>query len=82
MLLTVPEVQAFIGTEEYIAHKAKRFREGDIKIISENEAFILSDPKVMKQYERSYNEKRNLYYREPPQFSQILDKIKEWSTKL
>jgi len=43
-LLRRPEVQGFIGTDAYKAHKAKRFRAGDNPNIAENEAFVLSDP--------------------------------------
>ena len=43
-LLQRPEVQAFIGTDAYKAHKAKRFRQGDNPNIAANQAFILTDP--------------------------------------
>ena len=42
-LLERTEVKAFIGTEAYEAHKAKRFRRGDNRNIAQNQAFILSD---------------------------------------
>ena len=42
-LLDRPEVQAFVGTDEYKAHKARRFRQGDNQVIAQNEAFLLSD---------------------------------------
>src|SRR5262249_38862420 len=35
-LLNRPDVQDFIGTEEYIAHKKERFRAGDNQNIAEN----------------------------------------------
>jgi hypothetical protein len=41
-LLQQPDVQAFVGTEAYRAHKAKRFRQGDNPNIAENQAFLLS----------------------------------------
>lgn len=43
-LLQRPEVQAFIGTDAYKAHKTKRFRSGDNPNIAENQAFVLTDP--------------------------------------
>jgi hypothetical protein len=43
-LLERPEVQAFIGTDDYTTHKDRRFRSLDNKKIANNEAFILSDP--------------------------------------
>src|SRR6185295_1989294 len=42
-LLERPEVQAFIGTAEYVTHKDRRFRSLDNKNIANNQAFILSD---------------------------------------
>jgi hypothetical protein len=43
-LLQRPEVQAFIGTAEYHAHKRKRFRGGDNPNIAQNQAFVPTDP--------------------------------------
>ena len=45
-LLDRPEVQAFIGTDDYTVHKDRRFRSLDNKKIAKNEAFILSDPET------------------------------------
>ena len=47
-LLQRPEVQAFIGTEAYKAHKTKRFSGGDNPNIAQNQALILSDPETRK----------------------------------
>ena len=53
-LLQRPEVQAFIGTDAYKAHKAKRFREGDNPNIAENQAFILTDPETRRAYAKAF----------------------------
>ena len=45
-LLQRSEVQAFVGTDAYKAHKTKRFRSGDNLNIAENQAFILADPET------------------------------------
>ncbi|WP_245286171.1 nucleotidyl transferase AbiEii/AbiGii toxin family protein [Bradyrhizobium sp. WSM1417] len=45
-LLKRPEVQKFIGTASYTAHKQARFRQGDNQNIAENDAFILSNAKT------------------------------------
>lgn len=76
-LLKSSEIQQFIGTDQYIEHKNKRFREGDNPIISKNEAFLLTDQTVRSQYEHEYNLSQSLYYREKPTFSEILDLIKQ-----
>jgi hypothetical protein len=49
-LLDRPEVQTFIGTADYIAHKDRRFRSLDNKNIAKNEAFIVSNPETRKEY--------------------------------
>jgi hypothetical protein len=81
-LLDRPEVQDFIGTEEYTAHKDRRFRSLDNKSIAENEAFILSDPKTRKTYAATYARTSALYYGSKPTFDQILERIKKWIDRL
>ncbi|WP_316224567.1 MULTISPECIES: nucleotidyl transferase AbiEii/AbiGii toxin family protein [unclassified Bradyrhizobium] len=49
-LLKQPDVQAFIGTESYKAHKQARFRQADNQNIAENQAFVLSDAKTRVLY--------------------------------
>jgi hypothetical protein len=56
-----PEVQAFIGTPEYEAHKARRFRQGDELDISKNEAFLLTNPETRAAYKNAYEATSSLY---------------------
>ncbi|MBY0510832.1 MAG: nucleotidyl transferase AbiEii/AbiGii toxin family protein [Rhodospirillaceae bacterium] len=81
-LLDDPDVQAFIGTNAYVAHKAKRFPAADNQVIAENEAFRLSDLTTRAGYEKAYLSTKALYYRAQPPFSDILAKIQAWSPKL
>jgi hypothetical protein len=81
-LLDCPEVQAFIGTDDYTAHKDRRFRSLDNKNIAKNEAFILSDPETRKTYAATYTKTSALYYGGKPTFEQILERIKEWIDRL
>jgi hypothetical protein len=81
-LLQRPEVKAFIGTEAYKAHKAKRFRRGDNQNITQNQAFILSDPDTRKAYARAFADTGTLYYGDKPTFDQILKEIAAWSDRL
>lgn len=74
-LLGVKDVTDFIGTDAYKKHKADRFRKADNQNLSENEAFLLSDAKVRKLYTDAYGETASLYYREKPDFEEILDKL-------
>jgi hypothetical protein len=81
-LLDRPDVQAFIGTAEYIAHKHKRFRTGDNPDLRRNEAFVLSDPATRAAYEREYGKTSALYYRGKPSFAEILERMAKWAPSL
>jgi hypothetical protein len=81
-LLQLPEVQQFIGTKEYRAHKEKRFRGGDNLNISENETFLVSDPATRESYAKAFTESTALYYGDKPTFEQILAEIGKWASKL
>jgi hypothetical protein len=81
-LLQRKDVQAFVGTQEYKAHKAKRFRQGDNPDVTENQAFILSDPNTRDEYEKAYNATPALYYGKKPSFDEVLKTIARWGSKL
>ncbi len=81
-LLSSEDVQKFIGTLEYKAHKDARFRQGDEKEIAKNEAFFLRDNDTRKLYEGAYARTRTLYYREMPSFAEILEKIEATADRL
>ena len=81
-LLDRPDVQAFIGTEPYMAHKARRFRQGDNQDIAENEAFLLSHPETRKKYAGAFAESTALYYGKKPTFEQVIERIAEWIDRL
>ena len=81
-LLDMPDVQKFIGTPDYLAHKKKRFRTGDDPMIAKNEAFLLSDKKTQEQYAEAYRQTPRLYYAGQPPFNGILKRIQEWAAKL
>jgi hypothetical protein len=81
-LLKQPEVQKFIGTEAYKAHKQARFRQGDNQNIAENEAFILSDAKTRALYADAYERSSALYYAGKPGFDEILAEIRKTIDKL
>lgn len=81
-LLKQPEVQKFIGTDAYKAHKQARFRQGDNQNIAENEAFLLSNAKTRALYADAYERSSALYYAGKPTFEQILAEIGKWADKL
>ncbi|MGB7102153.1 MAG: nucleotidyl transferase AbiEii/AbiGii toxin family protein [Xanthobacteraceae bacterium] len=55
-LLQRPELRAFIGTDAYNAHEAKRFRQGDNPNIAQNQALILVDQETRKTYAKAFAE--------------------------
>lgn len=81
-LLQDPTVQAFIGTQDYLDHKAKRFPKADNPVIAENEAFVLSDPATRATLQKAYAASSALYFRGQPAFDEILAEIAKWSPKL
>jgi hypothetical protein len=81
-LLDHPDVQSFIGTEEYHQRKKERFRKADNLKIVENEAFLLSDSETRELYQRAFETTRPLYFGEIPSFDDILGKIQSQIAEL
>jgi hypothetical protein len=82
-LLGNETVQAFIGTEEYLEHKEKRFPDDDLTIpVHKNEAFLLSDPAIRGQFQKRYEERKSLYYKGQPPFEDILKRVHQYIDKL
>lgn len=75
-LLDVDTVQKFIGTQEYLDHKDRRFRGGDKKIpVPEQEAFLLKNSETRKLFEKEYKTTSALYYQGQIEFGDILNTI-------
>ena len=74
-LLKHPDVANFIGTPEYQKRKKVRFRTGDNLNISENEAFLLSDPATRDQYALAYQATASLYFEDQVPFDTLMDRI-------
>lgn len=81
-LLAQAEVQAFIGSTAYHAHKHLRFPKADNQHIASNEAFLLTDPAVRTLYERKYRETAALYYAGQVPFATIFDRIAQYRDRL
>ena len=77
-LLQQKRVQEFIETDEYQAHKARRFRPSDENDISKNEAFLLSDEETRLLYEKEFKKKSIIYFGKQPRFNTILEEIKNF----
>ncbi len=62
-LLANKDVNDFIGNEAYNEHKKVRFPKVDLdNPISENEAFLLSDPNQRNAFRKRYIGTTSLYY--------------------
>ena len=81
-LLERSEVQKFIGTPEYTAHKQARFRYGDNQKIEENDAFLLNDSGTRTLYGDACERSSALYYSGKPTFAEILSEIQKFIDKL
>ncbi|MDO9253909.1 MAG: nucleotidyl transferase AbiEii/AbiGii toxin family protein [Bacteroidales bacterium] len=82
-LMKNPEVQKFIGSPEYLAHKMARFRGADKEIpLPEHPALLLNDQYMRKRFEERYRASATLYYREQPSFDEITELIQRYISKL
>jgi hypothetical protein len=82
-LLGNADVQRFVGTKEYEAHKLERFPKQDlITPLSENEALLLNDTDLRAEYRKRYEDTKALYYTGQPDFEEILKKIKDNLSRL
>lgn len=75
MLLDNPMVISFIGTDEYKAHKERRFRAQDEIIISNNPAFLMENIETKKLYSNEFKEKAAIYFGKQPSFEEIIERI-------
>jgi Nucleotidyl transferase AbiEii toxin, Type IV TA system len=81
-LLRHSEVQAFIGTDSYTAHKKKRFRPADNLVIRQNQAFVLADPATRELYTNAYSASMALYFGNKPTFEEILAEIGKFADRM
>lgn len=82
-LLENQKVLDFIGTDEYHAHKAKRFSKTDKEIpILENQAFILDDKIIRDSFIQRYKKTDALYYNGQPVFDTLIERISKFLPRL
>lgn len=81
-LLGNAEIQEFIGSPEYIAHKAVRIKGADNLIpLSEHPALLLNDPETRESFKSRYLSTSKLYYNGQPDFEEVLARIQLFSNK-
>lgn len=82
-LLENKQVLDFIGTEDYIKHKKKRFPKVDLDIpINQNQALILLDETIRASFIKRYQNTAALYYNGQPEFDKLLERINIYLDKL
>lgn len=82
-LLGLPEVLVFIGSEAYELHKKERFKGADAKIpIQENDAFLIKSMEQREKFRQRYIATKALYYKEQPDFDELMKRIGQYIDKL
>jgi hypothetical protein len=73
-LIERPDVQAFIGTEEYENFKKERFGSDDTKV-SNSDALTLVHPEDRQLFEKEYDRSASLYFKGRPSLADILTRM-------
>lgn len=82
-LLGNTEVLDFITTSAYAEHKEKHFPKADLEVpIAQNQAFILSDEVIRKNFRSRYLSTKTLYYNGQPEFDALLENIGKYLDQL
>lgn len=81
-LLKSDRVVKFIGSPKYVAHKEKRFSSKDVKDLTKNEAFLLSNIETKMKYAKEYERIRDFFYGTPPSFEEIISEIQKFLPRL
>ena len=78
-LLQEKAVQEFLGTDEYLTHKDKRFPKIDKSTeIQHNEAFLLSSDETKSAFKTRYNATSSIYYQGQPDFDKVIEGIRKY----
>lgn len=74
-LLSMNEVQDFLGQPAYELRKVQRFRVGDERVIARNAAFRLENFDERQRFAAEYRKTAALYYEGQPDFEDLLARI-------
>lgn len=75
-LLGNSDIQAFIGTPDYLAHKAARIKGADNLIsLNEHPALLLNDNNIRESFKNRYLTTSKLYYNGQPKFEEVITRI-------
>jgi hypothetical protein len=79
-LLGNSDIQSFIGSTEYLAHKAVRIKGADNLIpLKEHPGLLLSDPEIRESFRKRYQSTSKLYYNGQPDFEKVLEQISNFA---
>lgn len=82
-LLGDSDIQSFIGSSEYLAHKAVRIKGSDNQIpLREHPALLLTETEFRESFKSRYQSTSKLYYNGQPDFEEVLDRIAMFLPKL
>ena len=75
-LLGDSDIQSFIGSSEYLAHKAVRIKGADSQILlKEHPALLLTETEHRASFKSRYQSTSKLYYNGQPDFEEVLARI-------
>jgi hypothetical protein len=75
-LLGDSDIQSFIGSAEYLAHKAARIKGADKQIpLREHPALLLEETEFRESFKSRYKSTSKLYYKGQPDFEEVLARI-------
>ncbi len=82
-LLGDSDIQSFIGSAEYLAHKAARIKGADKQIpLREHPALLLIETEFRESFKSRYQSTSKLYYNGQPDFEEVLARIAMFLPKL
>ena len=82
MLLEVPRVKAFIGTDDYEAYKKQKLKTTDAAEFAERAAFLLEKPETYALFEEEFQAMNAMLTPPRPRFADIMARIRERVPKL
>lgn len=78
-LLQEKAVQEFLGTDDYLTHKDKRFPDIDKSTeIIHNEAILLSSQETRATFRKRYSATCSLYHQGQPDFDEVIEGIRKY----
>jgi hypothetical protein len=82
MLLEVPRVKAFIGTDDYEAYTKQKLKTADAVEFAARAAFLLEKPETYALFEEEFQAMNAMLTPPRPRFADIMARIRERVPKL